>query len=349
MIRVGLIGFGMAGQLFHAPFIRAVDGLQLDCILERSSSVAQQKYPDVFVARTMEEFLARNTDLCVVATPNTSHFPLGKQCLLAGRHVVIDKPFVTNTKDGAEIIALEEKQSRLLAVYQNRRWDGDFQTVRKVIASGVLGEIISYTSHFDRFRTYVKENAWRERPEPGSGILFDLGTHLLDQAITCFGKPLAVSGDVFTERKGGEVDDAFDVRLEYSGMRAHVRSSMIACAPGPRFALHGTRGSFVKYGMDPQEDLLKQGIGPVGTDWGEDAEANWGTLTFPDGDARRFEKVKTERGDYRGFYENVRDAILGKAPLAVPAKDALHAIRAVELARTSSEERRVLPWSDFPC
>src|SRR5579871_3128984 len=192
MIRVGLIGFGMAGQLFHAPFIRAVEGLQLDCILERSGSLAQQKYPDVFVARTMEEFLARDTQLCVVATPNTSHFPLGKQCLLAGRHVVIDKPFVTNTKDGAEIIQLSEKQSRLLAVYQNRRWDGDFKTVRKVLASGVLGEMVSYISHFDRFRTYVKENAWRERPEPGSGILFDLGTHLLDQAITCFGEPLAV-------------------------------------------------------------------------------------------------------------------------------------------------------------
>lgn len=352
MGRVGLIGFGMAGQSFHAPIIRAVPGLELACILERHGSLAQQKYPDVRIARTLEDLLAdEKIQLCVIATPNASHFDLAQRCLLAGRDVVVDKPFAANSSDAAYLVELAEKNGRLLTVYQNRRLDGDFLTVRKLLAAGTLGRIVAYTSHYDRFRPALKENAWRERPGPGNGILFDLGPHLVDHALVLFGTPLAISADVFSEREGSEVDDAFDVRFEYPEIHAHLRASMMACAPGPRFVLHGTKGSFVKYGIDPQEGILRSGDPPIGQDWGpqwgEEPESEWGTLTLASGDSSATEKIRTEAGDYRLFYENVRDAITEGKPLAVPPRDALRTTRAIELIQQSSRQRRTIPWSDL--
>ena len=219
--------------------------------------------------------------------------------------------------------------------------------MRKLLASDTLGRVVAYTSHYDRFRPTLKENAWRERPEPGGGILFDLGAHLFDQALVLFGAPRAISADVFSEREGSQVDDAFDVRFEYPEMHAYLRASMMACSPGPRFVLHGTKGSFVKYGMDPQEAILRRGDPPGGPHWGEEPESDWGTLTLPDGDSRITEKIRTETGDYRQFYENVRDAITEGKPLAVPAREALRNVRAIELVQQSSRERRTIPWSDF--
>jgi len=348
MVRVGLVGFGLAGQSFHAPIIRSVPGLELACILERSGSLSQQKYPEVRIVRTLEDLLADDQiRLCVIATPNASHFDLAQRCLLAGRDVVIDKPFATNSSDALQLVELAEKNRRLLTVYQNRRLDGDFLTVRKLLAAETLGRVVAYTSHYDRFRPILKENAWRERPEPGSGILFDLGAHLFDQALVLFGRPLAISADVFSERKGSQVDDAFDVRFEYPEMHAYLRASMMACAPGPRFVLHGTKCSFVKYGMDPQEALLRGGDPPGGPHWGEEPESDWGTLTHPDGDSRPTEKIRTEAGDYRQFYANVRDAITEGKPLAVPPREALRNVRAIELVQQSSHERRTIPWSDL--
>jgi scyllo-inositol 2-dehydrogenase (NADP+) len=348
MVRVGLIGFGLAGQSFHAPIIRSVPGLELACILERRGSLAHQKYPEVRIARTLEDLLTdEQMRLCVIATPNASHFDLARRCLLAGRDVVIDKPFATNSGDALQLIELAEKNGRLLTVYQNRRLDGDFLTVRKLLASGVLGRVVSYESHYDRFRPVIKENVWRERAEPGSGILFDLSPHLVDQALVLFGTPLAIGAGVFSERAGSEVDDAFDVRFEYPEMHAYLRASMMACAARPHFVLQGTKGSFVKYGMDPQEAILRRSEPPGGPHWGEEPEADWGTLWFPNGDSRTTEKLKTEAGDYRLFYVNVRDAITEGKPLAVPAREALQTVRAIEFVQQSSLERRTIPWSDF--
>lgn len=346
MLKVGLIGFGLAGQAFHAPTIRAVPGMELACILERSGSLAQKRYPGVRVARTLEELLQDEAiRLCVVATPNTSHFELATRCLRAGRDVVVDKPFTTTVQEALELIQLAEKQKRRLAVYQNRRWDGDFLTVKKLIASGELGRLVACESHYDRFRPQIKPGGWRDRPDPGSGILFDLGSHLIDQALHLFGEPQAIAADVFTQRDAAKVDDAFDVRLEYPALRMTLRSTMLACAPRPRFLLHGTKGAFVKYGMDPQEAFLRGGDGSYNPAWGEDPEAQWGTLTVPaGGDSFTERRVKTERGDYPGFYANVRDAILEGAPLAVPASDGLRTMRSLELAQQSSRQRRTLPW-----
>jgi predicted dehydrogenase len=335
----------MAGQVFHAPTIRVVAGMELACILERSGSLASQKYPDVRVVRTLEELLADETiAVCVVTTPNTSHFELARRCLLAGRHVVVDKPIATTSREAAALIELARQQKRLLTVYQNRRWDGDFRTVKKIVESGVLGRLAEYETRYDRFRPDPKPGAWREEPGPGSGTLFDLGSHLLDQALLLFGAPRAVTADVFCQRESSRVDDAFDVCLEYPGLRAMLRARVLALAPGPHFLLHGTQGSFVKYGMDPQEERLKKGEIPQGRAWGEESEEFWGTLSLADGSPGK--KIKTEAGDYAGFYANLCDVVEHGAALAVAPEEALRTMQVIELAQQSSRERRTIRWDD---
>ncbi|MGB2605822.1 MAG: Gfo/Idh/MocA family oxidoreductase [Candidatus Sulfotelmatobacter sp.] len=349
MLRVGLIGFGLAGQAFHAPVIRGVPGMELACILERGGTRAREKYPDVRVVRTLEELLADTTiQLCVIATPNDSHFDLAQACLLAGRDVVVDKPFAPTLAESGKLVQLASERGRLITVYQDRRWDGDFQTVKKLIESGRLGTVVEYECRFDRFRLEPKANAWRERADqPGAGVLFDLGPHVLDQALVLFGEPVAVTASAFCERETSQVDDSFDVCLEYLGLRAMGRARIIAFAPGPHFLIHGTKGSFVKYGMDPQEARLRGENSPHGTDWGADwgveAEELWGTLSLV---GEPSVKVKTERGDYRDFYTNVRDAIEKKAALTVTPQQALRTMRAVMLAHKSSRERQTVAWEE---
>ena len=353
MVRVGLIGFGMAGQAFHAPVIRGVPGMELACILERRRTRAQEKYPGVRVARTLEELLAdEGIQLCAIATPNDSHYELARACLLAGRDVVVDKPFAPTLREAEELVRLAAERGRLITVYQDRRWDGDFGTVKEIVASGRLGTVVEYECRYDRFRPEPKANAWRERAgQPAAGVLFDLGPHVIDQALVLFGEPRAITAAAFCERETSRVDDSFDVCLEYpnvgAGLRAMARARIIAFAPGPHFLLHGTKGSFVKYGMDPQEARLRGENCPDGTDWGadwgEEAEQQWGTLSLV---GEPTVKVKTERGDYRGFYANVRDAIEKKAPLDVTPEQALRTMRAVMLAHKSSRERRTVEWGE---
>jgi len=345
MIDVGLIGFGFAGRTFHAPVISAVEGLRLAAILQRHGAEAQQAYPSARVVRTLDELLAINSiRLTVIATSNTTHFDLAKQCLLAGRNVVVDKPFTTTYAEAAELVKLATEKRRLLSVYQNRRWDGDFVTVQRLLADGKLGRVVLYESHFDRFRPQLKANAWREKDEPGSGLLFDLGPHLIDQALLLFGAPEAMSADVRIEREGASVDDAFDVVLQYPRMRALLRAGVLASTPTPRFAIQGTQGGYLKYGLDPQEDALKRGETPTGDSWGYEASERWGTLFSAQGDSFASEKLPTAPGDYRKYYENVRDALLGTAPLAVTPQQALNVMRALELAVESSRRRCVVPW-----
>ena len=246
MVRVGLIGFGMAGQAFHAPVIRGVPGMELACILERRRTRAQEKYPGVRVARTLEELLAdEGIQLCAIATPNDSHYELARACLLAGRDVVVDKPFAPTLREAEELVRLAAERGRLITVYQDRRWDGDFGTVKEIVASGRLGTVVEYECRYDRFRPEPKANAWRERAgQPAAGVLFDLGPHVIDQALVLFGEPRAITASAFCERETSRVDDSFDVCLEYpnvgAGLRAMARARIIAFAPGPHFLLHGT-------------------------------------------------------------------------------------------------------------
>jgi len=349
MVRVGLIGFGLAGQAFHAPVIRGVEGMELACILERRTNNAKARYPEIRIARTLEEMLADDTlQLIVVATPNDTHFSYAKTCLEAGRDVVVDKPLTPTLAEAEELVRIAAARGRLLTVYQDRRWDGSFLTVKKLVQAGALGSVAEYEVRFDRFRLDQKAGAWREQSDfPAAGVLWDLGPHLIDGALVLFGEPQAISAAALRQRDGSQVDDAFDVVLEYPHLRATLRARIIAYAPGPHLLLHGTQGSFLKYGMDPQEEILRGPNCPDGHDWGAgwglDAEENWGTLSRV-GEPPR--KIKTERGDYRGFYANVRDAIEKKAALDVPPEQFLRTQRAIILAHKSSREKRVVFWNE---
>jgi len=352
-IQVGLVGFGMAGRVFHAPVLNAVPGLHLAAIVQRTGETAALAYPDVRVVRSVDELLAMSAiRLVVIATPTASHAELARRCLEAGRDVVIDKPFAATAAEAASLLRVADRAGRLLSAFHNRRWDGDFLTVQRLTAEGVCGRIVSFESHFDRYRPRLK-GTWRERAGPGSGILFDLGSHLVDQAVVLFGPPEAVTADVRLERDGAAVDDAFDVVFHYQGRHALLRSTMYACEPGPRFVLRGTEGTYVKHGLDPQEERLARGDTPDGPDWGVEPPERWGALTRPDGDGTVREKVATEAGDYRRYYANIRDAILARAPLAVTPRQALDVIRLLELARESSRQNRTMSFerenrSDLP-
>ena len=340
MLNVGLIGFGFSGKVFHAPVIRAVDGLRLTTIVQRSGT-PDPRYADVEFVRSVEELLTRAIDLVVIATSNTSHHPIAQQCLLAGRHVVIDKPFTTTLREAEELIRLGAARRRVLSAYQNRRYVGDFVTLRNLLSEGVLGRVTLFESHFDRFRPELRPGAWREQAQPGSGIWFDLGPHLLDQALVLFGTPQAVSADIRVEREGAAADDAFDVTLHYPGMRALLRASMLALSPGPTFAAHGTKGSFVKYGLDPQEAALKSGRTPDESHWDSEPPEMYGRLTTPEGTRT----VPTIPSSFTQYYENIRDAILGKTQPAVTPEQVLNVMRGLELAVASSRKRCVLPWT----
>lgn len=345
-IGVGLIGFGLAGRAFHAPVIRAVPGLRLEAILQRSGSEAARAYPDVRIARSVEELLAiPEIGLVVIATPNDLHHDLAIRCMAAGRDVVVDKPFTTTVKEAIALVRYARERQRLLTVYQNRRYDSDFHSVLSLVREGRLGRIARFESNYDRYRPQVNASAWREQAKPGAGILFDLGPHLIDHAMVLFGVPEAVTGDVRTEREGAAADDSFDVTFHYAGgMRAVLRSTMLAVAPRARFLVYGTQASFVKHSLDPQEANLRSGRLPADRAWGAEPEEQWGVLTRAQGEGFTQERVAPANCDYRDYYKNVRDAILGKAQLAVTPDAALNVMQALELARESSSQRRTLAW-----
>ena len=346
MIDVGLVGFGLAGRAFHAQVIRATPGLRLAAIVQRHGNEAAEKYPDVRVVRSVEELLdIRDIRLVVIATPNETHAPIARQCLEARRDVVVDKPFATTLKEAEELVELASESGRLITVYQNRRYDGDFQAIREIVADVTLGRIVRFETSYDRFRPDLKPGAWRERVGPGSGIFFDIAPHLIDHALLLFGLPGAVTADIRMERAVAVVDDSFDVMLHYSaGMRSVLRSTMLAVAPRPRFVLHGTRGSFVKQTFDPQEINLRRGYVPESGPWGGEPQEDWGVLTTMENDVVTKRSVPSATSDYRDYYANVRDAILGRATLAVTPEHALDVMRILEMAQESSRTRCTIAW-----
>jgi scyllo-inositol 2-dehydrogenase (NADP+) len=350
-IGVAVIGFGLAGKVFHAPFVSAVPGLKLEAIVQRKGDEASKAYPKARILRTVEEALRDSAvQLVVVGTPNETHFELAKQALLAGKHVVIDKPFAATSAEAKELKELAEKKGVVLAPFHNRRWDGDFRTVQRLLAEEAVGRLVTFESHFDRFRPLPRENTWKEGASAANGLLMDLGPHLVDQALALFGPPRAITASVRKDRAKTEIEDAFDITLEYPRLRAHCRSSMLACDAAPRFLLHGVKGSFKKYGLDPQEAALVGGakVPRMGEgEWLAEPEPEWGTLTvapvLADPTMLVRTKVKTELGDYRLYYANVRDAINGVANLAVTPEDGYRVIRLLEMARESSLEEITLP------
>ena len=350
MINVGLIGYGLAGRAFHAPVIHAVPGLRLAAVVQRSGDDASQLYPEAKIVRSVEELLAiSEIQLIVIATPNDTHDSIARQCLAAGRDVVVDKPLTPTLDEARGLIRFAQEHGRLLTVYHNRRYDGDFQAALQIVTSGRVGRIVRFESNYDRFRPHLKANAWRERPGPGNGIFLDLAPHLIDHALVLLGLPEAVSADIRIEREHAVVDDCFDLTLHYTkGQRAVLRATMLAAATRPRFVLHGTGGAYVKYSFDVQEPKLRAGRIP----WDEtptaaEQEENSGTLTLIDVNGTATEqRVPPAATDYRMFYANVRDALLGKAAAAVTPQHGLDVMQILELARRSSAQRCTIPW---PC
>jgi scyllo-inositol 2-dehydrogenase (NADP+) len=355
-IGVGVIGYGLGGQVFHTPFVSAVPGLKLVSIMTTKGEDAAKAYPSARISRSINDVLAdESVELVVVSTPNETHFDLASRAIEAGKHVVIDKPFAATSAEARQLANLAKSKGLLVVPFHNRRWDGDFLTVRKILADGSLGRVVTFESHFDRFRPTPRENTWKEAGNPANGMLFDLGPHLVDQVLAVFGAPEAITASVRAERDHSEIEDAFDITLHYpgtngKGLLAHCRASYLACINAPRFLLHGTHGSFIKFGLDPQEPALVGGakVPPMGSPgrWLEEKESGWGKLAVapvPSDPTMLVEKVvKTEPGDYRGFYANVRDAILGTATLAVTPEDGYRVIRLLELARESSAKRCTL-------
>ncbi|HEY1484358.1 MAG TPA: Gfo/Idh/MocA family oxidoreductase [Candidatus Acidoferrum sp.] len=347
MIDVGLIGFGLAGRYLHAPVIQAVPGLRLAAILQRSGDEGARACPETEIARTLDEFLAMNSlRLIVVATPNQTHFPIAQQCLEAGRDVIVDKPFTTTVQEAIDLVRIARAHGRLLTVYHNRRFDADFQALRDVVSSGELGSIIRFESHYDRFRPNPKAGAWREKPGPGSGVLFDLAPHLIDHALTILGIPTAINADARTERQSLSTDDAFDLYFIYpNGIRANLKATMMCATPRPRFVVLGDKGTFVKREFDPLENSLRNGVTPPGDSWVLEKEEHWGELTI----IREGNAVKCKvpsHGDWRDFYANVRDAMLGREKLIVTPQQCVDVMVALELAQESSRSGCSVRWRD---
>jgi predicted dehydrogenase len=335
----------MAGQVFHAPLIHANPHLRLTHIVQRHGGQSQERYPQAKVVRDLNPLLTdASISLVVIATPNTTHFEIAAQALEAGKHVVVDKPFTVTSSDADQLIALSRTVNRVLSVFQNRRWDGDFLTLRRILDQKLLGRVAEFESRFDRFRPGLKPGAWREQDLPGSGVLFDLGAHLIDQAVVLFGRPTAVSADLRRQRDSAAVVDSFDVRLEYPDLKATVKAGSLVCEPSPRFVLYGTEGSYLKFGLDPQEEALKRGATPDQHGWGAEPEDCWGTHTRCNGSVVR-QKYPTLPGCYSEYYTNVYRAILGQAELAVKAEQAREVIGLIELAQQSALEKRTVPLS----
>ena len=338
-IATGLIGFGLAGSAFHAPLIAATPGLRLAGIASSQKPAVAAAWPDVPVFADPAALIADpSIELVVIATPNASHAPLARAALAAGRHVVIDKPFVADPEDGPALIAAAGAAGRVLSVFHNRRWDSDFRTVRSLVESGTLGAVMRCEMHWDRFRPAIKPG-WREDPGMASGLLADLGPHLVDQALVLFGQPERVEADVIAQRPEARVDDAFTVTLHYGVRRVTLAASTLTLAPRPRFALHGTAGHFAIHGIDPQEAVLRAGGRIDDPAFGVQEAGLDGVLTLADGQRRT---VPSERGDWRLYYAGMVAAIRDGAPPPVTPEDALAGLRLIDAARTSAREGRTI-------
>lgn len=345
-ISVGLIGYGMAGRTFHAPVIQSVPNLRLKKVVERRTNEARKRYPWVEVVPDATALLQdEEIDLVVIATPNISHFDVARQSLKANKHVVVEKPFTTTSGQAQELIDLARQQNKVISVNHNRRWDGDFQTVKKLLEGRLLGRLVEYESHYNRFRNYPRPNAWREEERAGSGILFDLGSHLIDQAQVLFGVPQMITSDIRVQRDFAKINDSFELILHYDDLKVTLKAGMLVREQSPRFILHGTEGSFVKYGFDPQEEALKRGFVPSESNWGIEPREQWGTLITQVGGLDLEGQVKTIAGCYQSFYQNIVDVISGRAELAVKPEEARNTIRIIELAIESSEQKRTIHFS----
>ena len=337
MVNIGLIGFGLSGRYFHAPFIKVNPRLNLAKVLTSKPESVKAFDAGIEVVNHADSiFNDPKINLIFVCTPNDSHFDYAIKALQAGKNVVIEKPFANTVREAELLIEEAEKRNLVLTAYQNRRWDADFLTVQKVLASGELGKIIEFESHYDRFRLEVLSDTWKEVQAAGSGNLFNLGPHLIDQALILFGTPKAITAKIKIVRPFGKTDDYFDIALDYIDKRVILKSSILAFNNDLRYVIHGTKGSFIKKGLDIQEPVLKTNVLPNIKNWGKEPEINYGNLYTINGT----KTIESELGNYRPFYDNLADAILDKKALSVTPQQVLNTTKIIELAQKSNRTGR---------
>ncbi len=349
IINVGLIGYGLSGRVFHAPILTSVPGFHLHTVYEtRPENIAliNKRYPEAkVVADTDEIFRNENIELVIVATPNHVHFSYAKKALESGKNVLVEKPFTCTSEEADELISIAKKTGKVLTVNHNRRWDGDFRTVEKVIKSNLLGEIVEYEAHFDKFRPEPGVSWKYQKASQASGTLYDLGSHLIDQAQCLFGLPEEVFGYIDVQRKNAEAVDSFEVILRYPDKKVTLKSGMMIREAAPHFSIHGRKGSFIKYGVDIQEEELNNGKIPKECkDWGLEPEVMYGKINTDIEGLHVTGIIESEAGDYRELYRNVYGVLTEGEELAVTAQQARNTIRIIELAEQSSEEKR---WMRF--
>lgn len=334
-IRTAIVGFGSVAEKMHAPLIQVCPDLDLVASVERHTNRCEALC-NTKTYRNLEELLqADAADLIVITTPNEYHFPMAKQCLEAGKHVVVDKPVTIYSHEAEELDALAREKGLVLSVFHNRRYDGDFMTLQKLVREGDLGDLVYLESHFDRFRPEVSEN-WREKVVPGNGITFDLGSHLIDQVVLLFGLPKWIQADIRKQRTGAEADDYFDIVLDYGSLKARVTAGVLVNAPTPKFLLLGKKGSYQKFGLDVQEAAFKAGEKPQGPTWGVETEEKWGKVYLSE-ESKAYETIP---GDYRILYQNVADAIIKGTDLNITIPQAISVLKIIEASFKSSEEGR---------
>ena len=353
LLRVALIGYGVAGSIFHAPLIATTPGMSIAAIVTRSPARQQQAHHDfpeaeVFATADQLWLQAPHFDLVVVAAPNRLHVPLGIAALNTRLPVVIDKPMAASVADAERLIATSQVTGKLLTVFQNRRWDNDFLTVRQLLKANMLGSITRFESRFDRYRAEPRPHAWRELPasEEAGGLLYDLGSHLIDQAVQLFGQPLQVYAEMERQRPGVQVDDDTFVALTFAhGVHAHLWMSVVARIAGPRMRLSGLRGTYEKWGLDPQENALRSGMHPGAPNWGKEPRELWGRLSTDVEGIHIDGAIETLPGSYESYYTLVRDALLQNGPPPVDPADALITLRIIEAAQQSAQNSTIVKIS----
>ena len=342
-INTALCSFGMSGWVFHAPFININPGFNLYAVWERTKNLAQEKYPGIKTYRKLEDMLADDSvELVIVNTPNATHYDYTKKALEAGKHVVVEKPFTITVEEGNELIAIAKKQNKKLSVYQNRRYDSDYKTIKKVISQNVLGDLVEVEMHFDRFKEVISPKLHKEIPGPGTGSLYDLGAHLIDQALQLFGMPDKIFADIQCVRPVSQVDDYFELLLYYGKLRVRLKSSYTVREALPGYIFHGLKGSFIKPKTDVQEALLQAGETPGKSDWGTEPDSEMGLLhTEKEGKEVR-EYIRSEQGNYNEYYDGIYESVRNNTPLPVTAQEGVNVIKIIETAYKSNEEEKVI-------
>jgi predicted dehydrogenase len=342
-INTALCSFGMSGLVFHSPFLMVNPGFNFYAVWERTKNEAKEKYSNVITYRTLEKMLADElVELVIVNTPNYTHYDYAKKALEAGKHVVVEKPFTVKVNEAEELIALAKKQNKVISVYQNRRYDSDFKTLKKVLDEKLLGDLVEVEIHFDRYRVELSPKKHKETPGPGAGVLYDLGSHLIDQALQLFGTPQKVFADIRIVRPLSEVDDYFELLLYYQKLRVRLKASYVVREALPGYIIHGLKGSFIKAKTDVQETMLQAGNMPGGKDWGTEPETEKGLLHADiDGQIVR-EYIASEQGNYGDYYKGIYEAIRNNKPVPVSAEEGEKVIRIIQAAYESSLLQKVI-------